>query len=208
MVVVRAVTNQLGTCNSSSRMPRPISSELAPRLYRVTDGFYSSPMMCAFVRVRSLSGHSSFLPDWPRAHGAPSRPGSTLTPSVMSSSRLYLTMRADRIGRRRMLIVGYGSYDRRGAWPSHVPATCSFSSSPAPLASSVQAATKLGRSLYRTSCAFAYLVPATARTEVFAWYTLTGSLGDRPGRALWGGFSAGGWEHTATTHLQSYPAAP
>src|SRR6266851_9333232 len=53
--------------------------------------------------------------------------------------------------------------------------------------------------------ALSHIVPAAARTEVFAWYTLAGSLATALG-ALCGGGLTQVLQHTAMTHVQSYRA--
>src|SRR5260370_1204354 len=99
----------------------------------------------------------------------------TLVGDVVVS--LYLTTRADRIGRRRMLIIGVIS-------PS---------------------GNEVGPFLSIEQAALSHIVPAAARTEVFAWYTLAGSVATALG-ALCGGGLTQALQHTAMTHVQSYRA--
>jgi len=53
--------------------------------------------------------------------------------------------------------------------------------------------------------ALSHIVPATNRTEVFAWYTLAGSLATALG-ALCGGALTQALQHTSLSHVQSYRA--
>src|ERR1700676_5123212 len=117
---------------------------------------------------------------------------------------LYLTTRADRIGRRLMLIVGSILMAAAGL-------AFAFTSS---LLFLVIAATigvispsgnEVGPFLSIEQAALSHIVPAAARTEVFAWYTLAGSLATALG-ALCGGGLVQVLEHIAITHVQSYRA--
>jgi len=126
----------------------------------------------------------------------------TLVGDVIVS--LYLTTRADRIGRRRMLIVGSILMAAAGL-------TFAFTSN---LLFLVIAGTigvispsgnEVGPFLSIEQAALSHIVPAAARTEVFAWYTLAGSLATALG-ALCGGGLTQALQHTAMTHVQSYRA--
>src|SRR3984893_15530283 len=126
----------------------------------------------------------------------------TLVGDVVIS--LYLTTRADRIGRRLMLIVGSILMAAAGL-------AFAFTSS---LLFLVIAATigvispsgnEVGPFLSIEQAALSHIVPAAARTEVFAWYTLAGSLATALG-ALCGGGLVQVLEHIAITHVQSYRA--
>src|ERR1700676_453249 len=126
----------------------------------------------------------------------------TLVGDVVIS--LYLTTRADRIGRRLMLIVGSILMAAAGL-------AFAFTSS---LLFLVIAATigvispsgnEVGPFLSIEQAALSYIVPGAARTEVFAWYTLAGSLATALG-ALCGGGLVQVLEHIAITHVQSYRA--
>jgi len=126
----------------------------------------------------------------------------TLVGDVIVS--LYLTTRADRIGRRRMLIVGSVLMAAAG-----LAFACSSNLLFLVIAGAIgvisPSGNEVGPFLSIEQAALSHIVPATARTEVFAWYTLTGSLATALG-ALCGGGLVQALEHTATTHLQSYRA--
>ncbi len=126
----------------------------------------------------------------------------TLVGDVVIS--LYLTTRADRIGRRLMLIVGSILMAAAGL-------AFAFTSS---LLFLVIAATigvispsgnEVGPFLSIEQAALSHIVPGAARTEVFAWYTLAGSLATALG-ALCGGGLVQVLGHIAITHVQSYRA--
>jgi MFS family permease len=111
---------------------------------------------------------------------------------------LYLTTRADRIGRRRMLVVGallmaaaglvFAS--TRNLWLLVVAGTIGVIS---------PSGNEVGPFLSIEQAALSNMVTDRARTEVFGWYTLTGSLATALG-ALAGG--------TATRLLQETTMAP
>jgi MFS family permease len=64
---------------------------------------------------------------------------------------------------------------------------------------------EVGPFLSIEQAALSHIVPAAARTEVFAWYTLAGSLATALGALLGGGLTQA-LQHTAMTHVQSYRA--
>src|SRR5438034_3359663 len=105
---------------------------------------------------------------------------------------LFLTTRADRIGRRRMLIVGAALMAAAGLvfastqslWLLLLAGTIGVIS---------PSGNEVGPFLPIEQAALSHVVPDRTRTEVFAWYTLTGSLATALG-ALAGG--------TATRLLQ------
>ena len=111
---------------------------------------------------------------------------------------LYLTTRADRIGRRRMLIVGALLMAAAGLvftstrmlWLLVVAGTVGVIS---------PSGNEVGPFLSIEQAALSHVVTDRTRTEVFAWYTLTGSLATALG-ALAGG--------TATRVLQNAAMAP
>jgi len=126
----------------------------------------------------------------------------TLVGDVVIS--LYLTTRADRIGRRRMLIVGSVLMAAAGlafAFTSNLL----FLVIAGTIGVISPSGNEVGPFLSIEQAALSHIVPAAARTEVFAWYTLAGSLATAFG-ALCGGGLVQALEHTAITHVQSYRA--
>jgi MFS family permease len=126
----------------------------------------------------------------------------TLVGDVVIS--LYLTTRADRIGRRRMLIVGSILMAAAGlafAFTSNLL----FLVIAGTIGVISPSGNEVGPFLSIEQAALSHIVPAAARTEVFAWYTLAGSLATAFG-ALRGGGLVQALEHTAITHVQSYRA--
>jgi MFS family permease len=126
----------------------------------------------------------------------------TLVGDVIVS--LYLTTRADRIGRRRMLIVGSFLMTAAG-----LAFACTSNLFFLAIAGTIGVISpsghEIGPFLSIEQAALSHIVPATARTEVFAWYTLAGSLATAFG-ALCGGALTQVLEHTAMTRVQSYRA--
>jgi MFS family permease len=117
---------------------------------------------------------------------------------------LYLTTRADRIGRRRILIVGSILMAAAGlafAWTSNLL----FLVIAGTIGVISPSGNEVGPFLSIEQAALSHIVPAAARTEVFAWYTLAGSLATALG-ALCGGGLTQALQRTAMTHVQSYRA--
>jgi len=105
----------------------------------------------------------------------------TLTLAGDLAVSLYLTTRADRIGRRRMLVVGAVLMTLAGL-------AFAFTSNLIYLIIGVISPSghEVGPFLSIEQASLSHLIPAELRTEVFAWYTLTGSLATALG-ALFGG---------------------
>jgi MFS family permease len=126
----------------------------------------------------------------------------TLVGDVIVS--LYLTTRADRIGRRRMLIVGSILMAAAG-----LAFACTSNLLFLVIAGTIgvisPSGNEVGPFLSIEQAALSHIVPAAARTEVFAWYTLAGSLATALG-ALCGGGLTQVLQHTAMTHVESYRA--
>ena len=124
----------------------------------------------------------------------------TLVGDVIVS--LYLTTRADRIGRRRMLIVGSILMAAAG-----LAFACTSNLLFLVIAGTIgvisPSGNEVGPFLSIEQAALSHIVPAGARTEVFAWYTLAGSLATALG-ALCGGGLTQALQHTAMTHVQGY----
>ena len=126
----------------------------------------------------------------------------TLAGDVIVS--LYLTTRADRIGRRRMLIIGSVLMAAAG-----LAFACASNLLFLVIAGTIgvisPSGNEVGPFLSIEQAALSHIVPAATRTEVFAWYTLAGSLATALG-ALCGGGLTQALQHTAMTHVQSYRA--
>src|SRR5262245_36532174 len=109
----------------------------------------------------------------------------TLTLIGDTAISLYLTTRADRIGRRRMLIVGALLMTAAGLAFAFthsffllvVAGTIGVIS---------PSGNEVGPFLPIEQAALSHVVPSRSRTRVFAWYTLTGSIATALG-ALAGG---------------------
>jgi len=126
----------------------------------------------------------------------------TLVGDVIVS--LYLTTRADRIGRRRMLIVGSVLMAAAG-----LAFACTSNLFFLVIAGTIGVISpsghEVGPFLSIEQAALSHIVPAAARTQIFAWYTLAGSLATALG-ALSGGGLTQAMQHTAMTQVQSYRA--
>ena len=112
---------------------------------------------------------------------------------------LYLTTRADRVGRRRVLMIG--AMLMAGAalvfaatenwWLLMLAGTIGVIS---------PSGHEVGPFLSIEQAALSHVVPDRTRTAVFAWYTLTGSLATALG-ALAGGTIAGALQQTAMSPI-------
>jgi MFS family permease len=126
----------------------------------------------------------------------------TLVGDVIVS--LYLTTRADRIGRRRMLVVGSILMAAAG-----LAFACTSNLLFLVIAGTIgvisPSGNEVGPFLSIEQAALSHIVPSAARTEVFAWYTLAGSLATALG-ALFGGGLTQALQHTSMSHVQSYRA--
>jgi MFS family permease len=117
---------------------------------------------------------------------------------------LYLTTRADRIGRRRMLVVGSILMAAAG-----LAFACTSNLLFLVIAGTIgvisPSGNEVGPFLSIEQAALSHIVPPAARTEVFAWYTLAGSLATALG-ALFGGGLTQALQYTSMSHIQSYRA--
>jgi MFS family permease len=127
----------------------------------------------------------------------------TLAGDVVVS--LFLTTRADRIGRRRMLIIGAVLMAAAGlAFAS--THSLFFLIIAGTIGVISPSGNEVGPFLSIEQAALSHIVPATARTEVFAWYTMAGSLATALG-ALFGGFVTQALQqHDSMTPVASYRA--
>jgi MFS family permease len=124
----------------------------------------------------------------------------TLAGDVVVS--LYLTTRADRIGRRRMLLAGTILMAAAG-----VAFACTRNFFFLIVAGTIgvisPSGNEVGPFLSIEQAALSHIVPHGIRTEVFAWYTLVGSLATAFG-ALFGGTIAHLLQRSAMTPVGSY----
>src|ERR1700726_4072963 len=115
---------------------------------------------------------------------------------------LYLTTRADRIGRRRMLIVGAILMAAAGlAFAfTHNFLLLILAGTIGVISPS---GNEVGPFLSIEQAALSHVIPGRTRTEVFAWYTLAGSMATALG-ALCGGTLAHELQKTAMRPVSSY----
>ena len=126
----------------------------------------------------------------------------TLTLAGDTVVSLYLTTRADRIGRRRMLVVGAILMAAAGlafAFTRNfllliIAGTIGVIS---------PSGNEVGPFLSIEQAALSHVIPSRARTEVFAWYTLAGSLATAIG-ALCGGTLTHALQKSAIVPVVSY----
>jgi len=126
----------------------------------------------------------------------------TLAGDVVVS--LFLTTRADRIGRRRMLIIGAILMAAAGLAFAFTH-NLFFLIVAGTIGVISPSGNEVGPFLSIEQAALSHIVPATARTEVFAWYTMAGSLATALG-ALFAGFVTQALQRTAMAPVASYRA--
>jgi MFS family permease len=135
-----------------------------------------------------------------------SQTGMLLTLTLVGDTvvSLFLTTRADRIGRRRMLIVGAVLMAAAG-----LTFACTSNFVFLLVAGTIgvisPSGNEVGPFLPIEQAALSHVVPSETRTAVFAWYTLAGSLATAAG-SLVGGMLSGVLQKSATTPLGSYRA--
>src|ERR1051325_634433 len=117
---------------------------------------------------------------------------------------LYLTTRADRIGRRRMLVIGAVLMAGAGVAFAYT-SNFLFLIIAGTIGVISPTGNEVGPFLSIEQAALSQIVPDSARTEVFAWYTLAGSLASASG-ALCGGIVSQALRKSATTAFGSYRA--
>src|SRR3982074_3297816 len=133
-----------------------------------------------------------------------SQTGLLLTLTLLGDTviSLYLTTRADRIGRRRVLMVGAVLMAAAGlAFAS--THNLFFLIIAGTIGVISPSGNEVGPFLSIEQAALSHIVPGTARTEVFAWYTLVGSLATALG-ALCSGTVTQALQQTSMTPVWSY----
>jgi MFS family permease len=128
----------------------------------------------------------------------------TLTLAGDAGISLWLTTNADRLGRRRMLVIGAGLMILAGV-------VFLFTRNPLLLTLAAiigvisPSGNEIGPFLSVEQAGLTQLVPDARRTQVFAWYNLVGSFATATG-ALTGGWLARGLQTSGLTALSSYRA--
>jgi len=128
----------------------------------------------------------------------------TLTLGGDAGISLWITTTADRIGRKKMLLLGAGLMILAGVV---------FSVTGDPVLLMIAAivgvispsGNEIGPFLSLEQAALSELLPSAQRTRAFAWYNLAGSLATATG-ALAGGFLSQGLRHAGFSELASYKA--
>ena len=128
----------------------------------------------------------------------------TLTLAGDTVVSLYLTTRADRVGRRRMLIIGAALMVGAGLIFAYTR-NFLFLILAGTIGVISPSGNEVGPFLSIEQAALSQVVPARSRTTVFAWYTLAGSFATAAG-SLGGGILAHRLQDAALTPLESYRA--
>jgi MFS family permease len=160
-----------------------------------------------FVRLFAYGSLSVVLVFYLIALGlSESQTGLLLTLTLVGDTviSLYLTTRADRIGRRRMLIIGAILMAAAG-----LAFACTHNFLLLIFAGTIgvisPSGNEVGPFLSIEQAALSHVVPGRTRTEVFAWYTLAGSVATAIG-ALCGGTLTHALQKTAMRPVVSYRA--
>jgi MFS family permease len=133
-----------------------------------------------------------------------SQTGMLLTLTLVGDTviSLYLTTRADRIGRRRMLIQGAILMAAAG-----IAFACTSNLLLLVIAGTIgvisPSGNEVGPFLSIEQAALSHVVPDRSRTDVFAWYTLAGSVATAMG-ALFAGTITRALERTTMTPVGMY----
>src|SRR5712692_4885794 len=178
---------------------------LAPRVVRILprDGYLL--LLTRFMRLFAYGSLSVVLVFYLIALGlSESQTGIvlslTLAGDVLVS--LYLTTRADRLGRRRMLIVGAVLMAAAG-----LAFACTKNLLLLIIAGTIgvisPSGNEVGPFLSIEQAALSHVVSQGTRTEVFAWYTLTGSAATALG-ALFGGTVTHALQSTTMSAVGTY----
>jgi MFS family permease len=126
----------------------------------------------------------------------------TLTLAGDIAISLFLTTRADRIGRRRMLVVGAVLMALAGL-AFAVTSNLIYLIMAGTIGVISPSGHEVGPFLSIEQASLSHLIPHSARTEVFAWYTLTGSMATALG-ALFGGVVTQVLQQRSMTQVASY----
>jgi MFS family permease len=181
------------------------TTALLPGAFRILtrDGYLL--FLTRFMRLFAYGSLSVVLVFYLVALGLnASQTGLLLTLTLVGDTviSLYLTTRADRMGRRRMLTVGAILMAAAGlafAWTSNlvlliIAGTIGVIS---------PSGNEVGPFLPIEQAALSHVVPNRSRTEVFAWYTLAGSVATALG-ALFAGILTHALERTTMTPVGTY----
>src|SRR5258705_4866940 len=126
----------------------------------------------------------------------------TLTLVGDTAVSLYLTTQADRIGRRRMLIVGAILMTAAGLAFAYTR-NFAFLVVAGTIGVISPSGGEVGPFLSIEQAALSQVIPSQARTAVFAWYTLVGSFATAAG-SLGGGTLSHLLQRTAMAPVESY----
>jgi MFS family permease len=128
----------------------------------------------------------------------------TLTLAGDAGISLWITTTADRLGRKRMLILGAGLMVMAGVVFS-LTGNLVLLMIAGIIGVISPSGNEIGPFLSLEQAALSQLLPSEERTRAFAWYNLAGSLATASG-ALVGGFLSKGLMHFGFSELASYRA--
>src|SRR5215831_2327706 len=128
----------------------------------------------------------------------------TLTLAGDIAVSLYLTTRADRVGRRRMLLAGAILMALAGL-AFALTSNLIYLIIAGTIGVISPSGHEVGPFLSIEQASLSHLIPSSSRTEVFAWYTLTGSLATAVG-ALFGGTVTQALQRSSVPPVASYRA--
>jgi len=187
---------------TTKRMPTAILIPTALKIL-TRDGWFL--FLTRFLRLFAYGSLSVVLVFYLIGLGlSESQTGLLLTLTLLGDTAvsLYITTRADRIGRRRMLIVGAILMAAAGlAFAfTHNLLLLLIAGTIGVISPS---GNEVGPFLSIEQAALSHVVPTNTRTEIFAWYTLFGSVATALG-ALFGGAITAVLQKQSVTPVNSY----
>jgi len=182
-----------------------ITTALLPGAFRILTRDGHLLFLTRFLRLFAYGSLSVVLVFYLIGLGlSASQTGLVLTLTLVGDTviSLYLTTRADRIGRGRMLVVGAILMAAAG-----VAFACTSNLVLLIIAGTIgvisPSGNEVGPFLSIEQAALSHVVPNRSRTEVFAWYTLAGSVATAMG-ALFAGVLTHALARTTITPVGTY----
>jgi MFS family permease len=189
IIWVRTPLESIGKFGDQKKMKRDIVLLFFTRITRLFAYGFLSVVLALYLSEAGLSeGQIGFL--------------LTLTLAGDAAISLWLTTSADRLGRRRMLILGAGLMVLAGIvfLITHNPILLTIAAIFGVISPS---GNEIGPFLSIEQASLTQLVPDKKRTQTFAWYNLAGSFATATG-ALAGGWLAQGLQMGGWSGLDSY----
>src|SRR5947209_6166820 len=203
MLLQVVITDSLERCSGNSRLVHLWHSSDSLLRVLTRDGWLLFLTRC--TRLFAYGALSVVLVFYLTSLGlSASQTGMLLTFTLVGDTvvSLYLTTRADRIGRRRMLIIGAILMAAAGLTFAYTRSLV-FLVVAGTIGVISPSGNEVGPFLPIEQAALAHVVPNQTRTMVFAWYTLAGSFATAAG-SLGGGALSHLLQKTTMAPVESY----